>query len=377
MGKVKHVAVNTRFLLKSGLEGIGRYTYEILQRLVKDHPDVQFSFFFDREYDPNFIFGDNVTPYVMFPPARHPVLFKWWFHGKVTRKLAQIQPDVFYSPDGFLSLDTEVPQVAVFHDLAFMHFPEDVKKSEAQFYHKYFPQYARKAKKIIAVSNFTKQDIIAQFGITESKIHVVHNGCSTNFQPIPEGRKEAIRKRFTGGEKFFHFVGAIQPRKNLDRLITAYGEFREKTGSTWKLVLVGRKAWNFDKVIHSYQKSPFKDDIIFSGFVDDVTLNALYSASEALCYVPYFEGFGFPVLESMHAGTPVISSNATSIPEVAGDAAILVDPLFIEEISAAMSRIFENEELRSDLINKGNLRKNTFSWERSAEMTWEIIESAV
>ena len=373
--KLTHIAVNTRFLLKGGLEGMGRFTYEILNRLVNAHPDVKFSFFFDRPFDSRYIFGENVEAHVLFPPARHPFLFYLWFDWAVACKLKKLKPDLFFSPDGFLCRRTSVPQIPVFHDLAFMHFPEDVKKMEAWYYHKFFPDFSKKAAHIIAVSEYTRQDIIQQFGRPESEISVVYNACSDRFHPIGEQEKTKIRIRYAGGQPYFHFVGAIHPRKNLNTLIQAFDLFKQSTGLPHKLLVVGRKAWDFENVIHSYRESSFKSDILFTGFVPDEELNALYAASEALCYVPYFEGFGIPIVEAMNSETAVICSNVSSMPEVAAGAALLTDPRDAAGIAAAMRRITNEDGLREKLIQKGRHRRNAFDWDQSAEKVWKIMLS--
>lgn len=378
MGKdnsIKHVAVNTRLLLPDGLEGIGRFSVEILKRMVAAHPDVQFSFFFDRPFHEKYLFGPNVKAYSLFPQARHPFLFIWFFDWAVARKLRQLKPDVFFSPDGYLSLRTSIPQVPVFHDLAFEHYPEDVKKIEAWHYRRYFPKYAERAAKIIAVSEYTKSDIQKQYGTAKDKIDVVYNACAAHFRALEGDSGEEIRKKHTGGAPFFHSVGAIQPRKNLASLISAYDRFKAESDFPHKMLIVGRKAWNFAEVIHSYEASPNKEDIIFTGFVSDEELNAIYNASAGLCYVPYFEGFGLPILEAMACDTPVITSNATSMPEVAGDATLLVDPAQIEEIATAMLRLAGEPGLAEELVHKGRLQRQAFSWERSAENVWNVLSN--
>lgn len=372
--KIKNIAVNTRLLLPGGVEGIGRFSVEVLKRMVKNHPEVNFHFFFDRKFDEQYLFGPNVIPHVLFPQARHPFLFIWFFEYSVAAKLKKVKADVFFSPDGYLSLRSKVPQVPVFHDLAFEHFPQDVKKIEAWHYRKYFPKYAEKAAKILCVSQFTKADIVGKYGVSEDKIAVTYNACGPNFHPIAEAEKLKIRAKYTANKPYFISVGAIQPRKNLARLISAFGKFKEQTGSDWQLVLVGRKAWNFEEVIHTYRESRFKDDIIFTGFVSDEELNALYAASEALCYVPYFEGFGLPILEAMHSETAVICSGVTSMPEVAGDAALLIDPYQPDEIVAAMKRLHETPELRTELIQKGRQQRTVFNWDRTAEEIWNHFQ---
>jgi len=373
--ELNHVAVNTRLLLPDGLEGIGRFSVEILQRLVRNHPNTQFSFFFDRPFSDKYLFGPNVTPYVLFPPARHPFLFIAFFEWAVARKLRQLKPDVFFSPDGYLSLRSKVPQVPVFHDLAFEHFPEDVKKLEAWHYQRYFPRFAKKASKIVTVSQYTGQDIRDKYGVEEENIEVVYNACADYFRPLATDGHHAIREQYSDGKPYFHCVGAIQPRKNLARLIEAFDRFKETDTQDYQLVLVGRKAWNFAEVIHTYDQSPNQDSIRFTGFVDNEELNRIYNASSGLVYVPYFEGFGLPILEAMHCEVPVITSGVTSMPEVAGDAALLVDPYNVEEIAQAMSQLVNTSGLAEKIVHKGKQQREKFSWDRSAQQIWNVLSN--
>ncbi len=373
--KPLHIAVNTRLLLPNNMEGIGRFTDEILKRMVQAHPEARFSFFFDRNYDPSFIYGPNVTAYKLFPPARHPFLFMLFFEWAVARKLRQLKPDVFFSPDGYLSLRTDVPQVPVFHDLAFEHFPEDVKKLEAWHYRYYFPRFASKAAHIITVSEASKADIVAQYGTDPAKIEIVCNATSDIFQPSTEAQKVATRAQYSEGQTYFHCVGAIQPRKNLDRLIAAFDLFKQRTQSAMKLVVVGRKAWNFEKVIHSYSQAKSKDDILFTGYVSDADLVRIHGASSGLCYVPYFEGFGIPLVEAMACEAPILTSNISAMPGVVGDAALLVDPYDITSIAEGLTTLASSPNLASELVDKGRVRKRLYTWESAAERVWNVLTS--
>ncbi len=373
--EIKHVAINARFLLPNGLEGIGRFTDEIVKRWVAAEPNTHFSLFFDRPFDPKFIYGPNVKGYVLRPPARHPILFWIWFEIQVTRMLNRLQPDVFFSPDGFLSLRSSIPQVPVFHDLAYLRFPEDIKKSENWYYRRYFPLYAKKATRIVTVSAFSKLDIMRNFGLEDQFIDVAGNGCSATFFSISEEKQKETRARFTESCPYFLAVGAIQPRKNLVGLIAAFELFK-KNNPSFKLVIVGRKAWNFDKIINSYQNSVYKNDIIFTGILNDEDLNLITASAEAMCYVSLFEGFGIPILEAMRAGTAVICSDVSSMPEVAGGATLLVDPKNPHAIASAMEKIVLNPELKSALIHKGTVRSMYYSWEQSAKNAWNSLKKA-
>ena len=169
------IAVNTRFLLKDRLEGYGYFIKEVFSRLVKAHLQHQFYFLFDRPYDLDFIFSDNCKPIIIGPPARHPLLWKWWYDVKVPLVLKKIKADVFVSPDGFCSLTTRVPQCLVVHDLGFLHYAEGYKKSHLLFYKRYTPLFLKKAASIATVSQTSKNDIINTYKISAEKIEVVYS----------------------------------------------------------------------------------------------------------------------------------------------------------------------------------------------------------
>ena len=219
------IAVNTRLLLKGKLEGIGWVAYETLKRIVLAHPEVEFYFIFDRKPDPMFLFADNVRPVVLFPQARHPFLFIWFFELSIPRALRRIKADLFYSPDGYLSLRSKVPQVVEFHDLNFEHFPSDMPKIHLWHYKKFFPRFARKAKRIVTVSEFSKQDIVDCYHVDPDKIDVAYNGVNEIFKPLSEEECTAIRNQYSGGHPYFMFVGSLHPRKNLARLFTSFDRF--------------------------------------------------------------------------------------------------------------------------------------------------------
>lgn len=371
------IAVNTRFLLKGKMEGIGRFTYEVLRRIVAEHPEDEFIFFFDRKYDPAFVFAPNVTPVVLFPPARHPFLFIWWFEYSLSAALKKYQPDVFLSTDNFCVLNTKVPTVLVMHDIAYTHFPELVSKTERWYYQKYTPRFIQRAERIVTVSEFTRDDILTQFPVPESKFDIACNGCDPHFRPLPDSEQEKVREQFTAGLPYFIYVGAIHPRKNVHRLIWAFEKFKMQTQSPAKLVIVGREAWMTDQVRKIYEANAYKKDILFTGYVAREALPKLMASALALVYPSLLEGFGIPVLEAMYAEVPIITSNVSSLPEVAGKAAIYVNPNFVKEIANAMILIWESEELRQNLVERGREQRQRFTWEKAAEVVYKNLEEAV
>ncbi len=369
---VLKIAVNTRLLLSNKLEGIGWVAYEALSRIVKAHPEVEFYFLFDRKPDPSFIFADNVKPVVLFPQARHPFLYIIYFEIAVKNALRKINPDVYLSTDAYLSLRSKVRQIAVFHDINFEHFPDDFPKVALWHYKKFFPKYAEKAEKIITVSEFSKQDIVENYKVNPEKIHVVYNGANEGFKPLDETEKASVRDKYTNGNQYFMFVGSLHPRKNLARLFPAFDIFKGKTKSDMKLLVVGEKRWWTEQIQAAFNSMKHKDDVIFIGHLAMDELNKVTAAAFASVYVSYFEGFGIPIIEAYRCDVPVITSNVTSMPEVAADAALLVDPFDIESIANAMIEI-QDENVRKSLIEKGRIRRDDFSWDKTAEGWWDVI----
>ena len=373
----QRIAVNARFLIKGKLEGIGLFTYEALKRITTAQPDVDFYFLFDRAYDASFIFGKNVTPVVLFPQARHPFLWVWWFEVSVRNWLAQNKPDLFLSTDGFGCLGATVPQVLVMHDLAFVHFKNHTSFISRLYYNYFMPRFARKAARIATVSEFSKSDIMQQYAIDASKIDVVYNGAKEIYKPVTEPVKDKIKATYTSGKNYFVYVGSIHPRKNIENLLLAFEVFKKDTNSDYHLLIVGRKAWSFSAVEQIHAGMIYKHDVLFMGHIAPEELAEIMASAFAMVYVSLFEGFGIPILEAQSCGVPVITSNNTSMPEAAGGAALLVNATSVTEIAAAMKQLYENNDLRTKLIVKGNAQKGTFSWHNTADKLWSCCTKAI
>lgn len=367
------IAINTRFLLPHKMEGFGWYTFEVVKRITEAHPEHTFYFFFDRPYDPRFIFAPNVIPVVLFPPARHPFLFIWWFEHSVKRALKKYQIDLFFSPDGYLSLGSKIPQVGVIHDLNFEHFPEDVPWMARWYLRKYTPKFAKKATKILTVSEFSRQDIHQTYGTPLEKIVCAWNGASEQFKPLNPKEIRETRQQFSQGKPYFIFVGSLHPRKNLKNLIRAFQEFAT-TNSSHDLLIVGSAMW--DSFGETTIPQTVKNRVHFTGHVSQEILCRLMGAAFALAYIPYFEGFGIPLVEAMYCHIPILSGNRSCLPEVAGEAALYVDPFQVDEIAKAMHALVNNNELRDELIRKSIERSQLFSWDNTAAGVWEVLMQA-
>ena len=368
------IAVNARLLIKDKLEGIGWFTYESFKRITTQHPEHHFYFIFDRPFHPDYIFSENITPIVLSPQARHPFLFWIWFDYSLPSLLRRLKPDIFVSPDGYLSTRSNIKSLAVIHDLNFEHYPEDLPFCVRKYYRHFFPLFASKATRIATVSQFSKEDIIHQYHVPPDKIDVVYDGSSEVYSPLTDQEVKEVRDKYTRGSPYFVFIGSLHPRKNLANLFHAFDDFKNQKPSDVKLTIVGEKKWWTKEISEAFKTMSHSDDVVFCGRQKLKELRKILAASLALTYVSYFEGFGIPIVEAFHSHVPVITSNVTSMPEVAGDAALLVDPFSPASISEAMMKIHEDPDLRKELIRRGIERSDEFSWQKTADRLWASIE---
>ncbi len=372
-----NIVVNTQLMLFGKLDGIGWFTYETITRITRAHPEHRFFLIFDRKPKPELTFPENTKIIVLYPHSRHPFLWFLRFEILMPLLLKKLKADIFVSPDGWMTLSTKIPCVQVLHDLNFVHNPKDIPFWTRNYYNILFPRYARKATIIATVSDFSRQDIIKTYNVPESKIIVTPNGCSVDYSPTTPEEQQETRAKYTDGNPFFMYVGALIPRKNIARMLTAFDLFKQTDRQNTRLVVVGNRKWWTSNINEAWENMKYKDDVVFPGRMQTPELRQLYSASKALVFVPYFEGFGIPILEAFHCDTAVITSNVTSMPEVAGDAALLTDPYNVTDIASAMTQINTDNQLRNDLIERGRKRRKLFSWDITANKLWGCIEEAV
>ncbi len=367
------IAVNAIFLQKNKLEGYGHYAREIFSRMVLQHPEHEFIFLFDRPFDKEFIFATNVTPVVVKPAARHALAFAYWYNWKAPLALRKYKPDVWVQPYGFCSLRTSVPQLLVVHDLAFLHFPGLIAWHHRWYYKQFTGKFLAKAKRIVTVSDYSKNDILQHYPVPPEKIAIVHGAANENFQTLPWHRKQEVKDKFAEGREYFLCTGGIHPRKNLLNLLKAFSLFKKWQHSNMKLVIAGRLAWQYAETVEKLKTYKYRSDVVLTGYLPDHDLAELTAGAYAMVYPSFFEGFGLPVIEAMRCEVPVITSNTSSLPEIGADAALYADPNDPDAIAKHMLSLYRDETFRSRLIEAGKIRAAQFDWNTSAELMWQEI----
>jgi len=371
------IVVNTRLVIPGKLDGIGWFAYQTFWRIARCNPDVEFHFIFDRKPSAEIEFPANVKPVVLSPQARHPLLYYWFLENSVTRYLKKEKPDLFVSSDGFLSLKYKGRQLPVIHDLNFMHRPGDLPYLIRAYYRYFFPRWAKIARRVATVSEHSKQDIARTFKINPDKIDVVYNGANDTFVPLDASKAQEARDKYTGGSKYFVYVGAIHKRKNIEKMLVAFDRFKEQSESNHKFVIIGHFLFGKGFVEKTLKGLQYREDIIFTGRLGETQTALLVGAAEALVLVSFFEGFGIPLMEAFSCAVPVITSNVTSLPEVAGNGGLVVNPNSEEEIANAMKKMAFSPGLRQKLAAQATIQRQKFSWDKTSDLMWESIKKSI
>lgn len=271
----------------------------------------------------------------------------------------------------FSSLKT----IVTMHDLTFIIYPETMTKISRLYWTFFMKRGVKTAKKIIADSKSTKDDLIKHYNIPEEKVKVIHAALTRNFSTSLEASNfQSVKDEYGLPEKYLLYVGTLEPRKNVRRLVQAFHKAKSKKRFIHKLVITGKKGWLFSEIFETVEKLRLGSEVIFTGFVPDEDLPGIYSGAEIFVFPSLYEGFGLPPLEAMSYGVPVLVSNSSSLPEVVGDAGILVNPEDIDDIANGILRLVEDQNLRNQLKEKGLQQAQKFSLERMAKETLEVYE---
>lgn len=301
-----------------------------------------------------------------FLPLRHQ-----WFFG----------PDdgirVYHFFNYFLpqSLHTRAVVTATIHDTAFQVYPESVPAKTRALMALSLKKTCRRADAVVTVSEFSRREIMKYLGVPPEKITVTYNGVDSSvFRPgCPEPEIRQAKERHGITRDYFLYVGTLEPRKNIARLLEAYALLKERRRDVPLLVLAGRKGWMYDEIFRTAARLRLTEDVVFTGYLTEQEKPLLMSGALAFCFVSLYEGFGIPPLEAMACGTPALVSDCSSLPEVVGDAALLADPKKIESIAGQMELLLDRPELRASLAEKGTAQAGKFTWEKSASILLELF----
>ena len=398
------IGVDIRMLARGARTGVEEYALNLFSHLIPLDKNIRYKLFYNgwRKVELNYSdypwLKENNVELVNYKIPNRLLDFssRFFNYPKIDKLLKEV--DVFFSPHIFFSaLSKNCPSVTTFHDLSFEIHPEFYSRQKNFWHFSMNPKkLAERAAKIIAVSKSTRDDIVNFYGIKSDKIEVVYSGINKNWKlEIGNWKLDQVRKKYNLPEKYILYLGTLEPRKNIIGLIEAFEELkrtfknppnpslqRENSNiqypiSNIQLVIAGAKGWLCEDIFRAAGKSPVKNDIVFTGFVKDQDKPILYKLADLFVYPSFYEGFGFPPLEAMACGAPVITSNFSSLPEAVGDAALTIDPYNINQLAAAMKEILKDKNLRNKLIKKGFKQAEKFSWERCARETLSVLKSVV
>ena len=361
--------------------GIGRYTRELVAALLPLKDAHQYTLFaaaggLEDDWRTE-VQRENVR--VRTLPLSDDWLARLWHRLRLPIPVEVVTGslDVFYSPDFALPPTVgSTRTLLTVHDLSFMYHPDAFVPSLLRYLERVVPRSIARADLVLADSDHTRADLITLFDVSPELVKVIYPGVDSRFQPQPApGERERLRERYgIGDEPYVLSVGTLQPRKNYVHLIKGFIQFQAETGTTAELLIAGGRGWLYDDIFAEAQR---RENVRLLGFVEDEDLPALYRGATLFAFTSLYEGFGLPVLEAMACATPVICSNTSSLPEVAGDSVLLVDPQNPDELTGAMIRAFSEEGLREEMVDRGLARAAGFTWERSARQLLGVIESFV
>lgn len=372
----KKIGINARYLQRP-ITGIERYALELIKNLARlDDVNKYVLFFNSHEPLNNVVKKHNFETYVTAVPTKFRLLRIFWEQFWLALELKSNDVNIFHGPSFLSPLKKTCKYVVMIHDLSFFKYPESF-TLENKLYFKFFLERSIKsADAIIANSEATKKDIIHYFKVDPLKIHVTYLAVDEKYRPLNNPAKaEEVKKKYGLPEKFILFTGVLSPRKNLERTLLAFCLLKRKRKYPHKFVVVGKKGWLYDPIFEKIKFLNLENDVIFTDYVPEEDLPYFYNLADVFVLASLYEGFGLPIIEAMACGCPVVTSNRSSMPEIAGDAALLVDALKVDDIVAAFEKIIDDPELRATLVKRGFEQVKKFSWKTTAEKTLEVYKS--
>lgn len=367
-----HVGINGQLL--SGAHsyrsaGVSGYIRQLLAHLPAAAPDLHLSAF-TPDVDLDLPAGLDVRRSTRWDTQR-PLRRILWEQAALPLLARQARLDLLHGAVNVNPALTPCPAVVTVHDLSFMRYPQAFPPMQRAYLHSQVRRSLRAARRVIAVSEATKQDVVELFGVPAIRIDVVPNGVDASFCPAPADEVEAFRRRQGLPQRYILHLGTLEPRKNLVRLVRAFAQVRaaDLGQPPIKLALAGGKGWDYDAIFAEVAHQGLEQEVLFPGYVSDEDLAWWYRAATIFVYPSLLEGFGLPVLEAMACGAPTVTSNLSSLPEVAGDAGLLVDPTSVDALAAALLRLLGDAGLAAELRTRGLAQAARFPWSRTATGT--------
>ncbi|MCL7454180.1 MAG: glycosyltransferase family 4 protein [Anaerolineae bacterium] len=357
---------------RTGTENYSLYLIRNLLALGGEH---RFRLYFREAPEPSLLPGAAEERVIPFP--------RLWTHVALSWEMFRHPPDLLFVPSHVLPLVQPPCSVATVHDLGYHYFPQAHTLSQNLYLRWSTRHNARSATRVLADSEATRRDLIRLYGIPEARIAVVYPGRDESLVPVHDPLLlDAVQARYGLRAPYILYLGTLHPRKNLVRLVQAFAHLQSRASETayplarLQLVLAGQKGWLYEEVFAEVKRLGLEGRVVLTGYVAGEDLPALLSGAEAFAFPSLYEGFGFPVLEAMACGVPVVCSGTSSLPEVAGDAALLVDPLDVEAIGSALFRLLTDDKLSRELVARGLEQVQRFSWRRCAQQTLANFEQA-
>ena len=348
--------------------GLGRYAGEIARTLSRTNNDLKLTLFYNRPGDaklPDYLSHiPHQTVKIGNKPWRMGVLLSRMLHWPMDKIFGAV--DIFHATNHLLAQFGQAKTVFTLHDLIFLHYPEYHLPYNRWYLTFAIPRYLRAADMIVTPSECSRQDAIKFYDLPESKIKVIYEAPAPGFKPAnDEATLRRVRQKYRLPPKFILHVSTIEPRKNLGRLLDAFKNLLNDFPDL-KLVLVGKKGWLYDTFFQRLHALGLQDCVMFPGYVDEADLPAFYQLAEVFAFPSLYEGFGLGPLEAMACGTPVVSSNSSSLPEVVGEAGLLIEPTDTAALFTALRRVLTDADLRTDLSQRSLVQARKFSWEKAA-----------
>lgn len=349
--------------------GVSRYIYNLLVHVLRKDPEGEYTIFLNNRCALSLSCIQKRSRL----PTYRPVVRIFWEQFLQPLELLAENVALLHSPVNVQPFFLPCKGVVTVTDLSFVVFPESFRTGQRLYQSLFTRLSVHRAAHLITYSASTARDLTRFYAVPAERITVVFPGVDVAYQPVEDEAVLAdFRRRLSLPEEFILFVGTLEPRKNLLTLLQAYAEFKRRSNSDYKLVLGGGKGWLHQPIFAAVEELGLQNDVMFPGFIPEVDLPLWYSAADVFAYPSLYEGFGLPPLEAMACGTPVIVSNVSSLPEVVGDAAVLVDPRLPDDWADALSLLCQDGDLRADLASRGLERAQQFSWTRMARETIQV-----